>query len=134
MRELCRPYLTFYPPLDIYSNYIVTISLNHSFSTELVEDDNLSISLIEDRKACPLTTDSSFVHDQYKSGLICTWRWWLTLWISCGNFLNLLTYECLTQFYLTNLNWMKRILRLICSPFEVCIRISKPLQAWTIGL
>ena len=119
--KLCRPYLNFYPLLDIYPNNIVTISLIHSqFPLSLWKDDNLSISLIEERKACPLTTDSSFVHDQYKSGLICTWRWWLTSWISCGNFLNLLTYECLTQFYLTNLNWMKRILRLICSPFERC--------------
>ena len=27
IRELCRPYLTFYPPLDIYSNNVVTLSL-----------------------------------------------------------------------------------------------------------
>ena len=67
-----RPYLTFYPPLDIYSNNIVTISLNQShFPLSLWKDDNLSISLNEERKACPLTTDSSFVHHQYKSGLIC---------------------------------------------------------------
>ena len=69
MKELCRPYLTFYRPLDIYSNNIVIISL---IVTLILEDDNLSISIIEERKACPLTTDSSFVHDQFKSGLICT--------------------------------------------------------------
>ena len=73
MRELCRPYLTFYPPLDVYSNNIVTISLNHShFPLSLWKDDNLSISLNKERKVCPLTTESSFVHDQYKSGPICT--------------------------------------------------------------
>ena len=72
IRKLCRPYLTFYPPLDIYSNNIVTISLNHShFPPSLWKDSNLiSISLNEERKACPLTTNNSFVHYQYKSGLI----------------------------------------------------------------
>ena len=42
--------------------------------------------------------------------------------------------ECLTQFYLTNLNWIKRNLKFISSPFEVCIKILKSWQAWTIGL
>ena len=41
---------------------------------------------------------------------------------------------CLTQFYLTNLNWMNRNLKFICDPFEVYIKISKSSQAWTTGL
>ena len=136
---MCRPYLTFYLLLDIYPNNIVAISLIHSqFPLSLWKDDNLSISLNEDRKACPLTTDSSFGHHQYKPGLICSWRWLLrlTLKIYYENFLNLSSYECLTQFYLTNqhVNWINRNLRFICSPFKVCIKISKSLQAWTTGL
>ena len=60
----------------------------------------------------------------------------LTLKISCGNFLNLLSYKCLTQFYLTNqhVNWINRNLKFIYSPFEACIKISKSSQAWTTGL
>ena len=73
IRELCRQYLTFNPTLDIYPDNIVTNSLIHSqFPLSLWKDDNLSISLNEDRKACPLTTDSSFGHHQYKPSLICT--------------------------------------------------------------
>ena len=46
IRELCRPYLTFYPPLDIYSNNVVTLSLVHShFPLSVWKDDNLSIFL-----------------------------------------------------------------------------------------
>ena len=75
IRELCRPYLTFYPILDIYPNNIVTISLIHSqFPLSLWKDDNISITLNEERKAYSLTTDSSFGHYHYKPGLICTWR------------------------------------------------------------
>ena len=73
--ELCRPYLTLYPLLDIYPNNVVTISLIHSqFPLSLWKNDNLSISLNEERKACPLTTDSSFGYHQYKLGLVCTRR------------------------------------------------------------
>ena len=62
-RELCRPYLGFYPPLDIFENNMVTISLIHShFPLTMWKDDNLGIFLNEERKACPLTTESSFVH------------------------------------------------------------------------
>ena len=44
IRELCRPYLTFHPPLDIYSNNVVTLSLVHShFPLSVWKDDNLSI-------------------------------------------------------------------------------------------
>ena len=69
---MCRPYLTFKPPLEIYSNNIVNISLNHShFPLSLWKDDNLSISLNEERKARPLATDSSFVHYQDKPGPGC---------------------------------------------------------------
>ena len=32
------------------------------------------------------------------------------------------------------LNWINRNLKFICYPFEVCIKISKSLQAWTTGL
>ena len=68
-----RPYLTFYPLLDIYPNNIVAISLIHSqFPLSLWKDDNISITLNEERKACPLTTDSSFGHHHYRPGLICT--------------------------------------------------------------
>ena len=39
---MCRPYLTFYPPLDIYPNNIVTNSLIHpQFPLNLWKDDNL---------------------------------------------------------------------------------------------
>ena len=73
---MCRPYLTFHPPFDINPNKIIAISLIRShFSLSLWKDDNLSISLNEERRACPLTTDSSFGHHQYKPGIICTWRW-----------------------------------------------------------
>ena len=49
IRGLCRPYLTFYNPLDICSNNIVTISLIHSrFPLSLWKDDDLSISLNEE--------------------------------------------------------------------------------------
>ena len=73
IRELCRPYLTFYPLLDIYPNNIVAISLIHSqFPLSLWKNDNLGISLNEERKACPLTTEGSFGHHQYRPGLICT--------------------------------------------------------------
>ena len=73
MRQFCRPYLPFYPSLDIYSNNIVTISPSHShFPLSLWKDENLSISLNEERKACLLTTDGSFVHHQYIPSLICT--------------------------------------------------------------
>ena len=42
--ELCRLYLTFYPPLDIYPNNIVTNSLIHSqFPLSLWRDDNLRL-------------------------------------------------------------------------------------------
>ena len=60
----------------------------------------------------------------------------LTSKISCENFLNLLSYECLTQFYLTNqhVNWINRNLKFICSSFEVCIKISKSSQVWTTDL
>ena len=60
----------------------------------------------------------------------------LTLKISCENHLNLSSYECLTQFYLTSqyVNWMIGNLKFICSPFEVCIKISKSSQPWTTGL
>ena len=72
IRELCRPYLTFYP-LDIYSNNIVTISLIHSHFPlsfwKMIT--SVSMSLNEERKACLLGTDS-FVLYQYKPGLICT--------------------------------------------------------------
>ena len=45
--------------------YIVTISLIHSqCPLSLWKDDNFHIFLNEERKACPLTTDSSFVHEQ----------------------------------------------------------------------
>ena len=37
--------------------------------------------------------------------------------------------QCLTQFYLTNLNWINRNMKFIFSPFEVCIKISKSSQA-----
>ena len=70
---MCRPCFTFYPLLDIYPNNIVTISLNPSqFPRSLWKDDNLSISSNEERKAYPLTTDSSCGHHLYKPGLICT--------------------------------------------------------------
>ena len=73
IRKLCRPYLVFYPSLYIYSNNIVTISLSHSHSPlSSWKDDNLSFFLNEERKACPLTTDSSFVHHWYIPSLICT--------------------------------------------------------------
>ena len=32
------------------------------------------------------------------------------------------------------LNWINRNLKFICYPFEVCIKISKSLQAWSTGL
>ena len=65
--------MTFILALDIYSNNIVTISLIHShFPLSLWKDDNIIISLNEERKACPLTTDSSVEHHQYKPGLIFT--------------------------------------------------------------
>ena len=59
----------------------------------------------------------------------------LILKTSCENFLNLSSYKCLTQFYLTNqhVNWINRNVKFICSPFELCIKISKSLQAWTTG-
>ena len=41
---------------------------------------------------------------------------------SCENFLN---FECLIQFYLTNLYWINKNMKFICSPFEVYIKISK---------
>ena len=65
IRELCRPYLTFYPPLDIYSNNIVTIRVIHShWPLSLRKMIILVFFLTEERKAFPLTTDSSFVHEQ----------------------------------------------------------------------
>ena len=51
--------------------------------------------------------------------------------------MNLALYKCLTQFYLTNqhVNWiLNRNKKFICSPFEVCIKISKSSWAWTTGL
>ena len=52
---------------------MATISLIHShFPLSLWQDENLSISLNEERKACLFTTDSSFGHHKYKPGLICT--------------------------------------------------------------
>ena len=51
--------------------------------------------------------------------------------LSCENFLNLSSYECLTQLYLTNLNWINKNLKFICCPFEVCIKIMQLSQAWT---
>ena len=57
----------------ISSNNIVNISLNHShFPLSLWKEDNLSISLNEERKACPLTTDGSFVRYQFKPGPSCS--------------------------------------------------------------
>ena len=60
----------------------------------------------------------------------------LTLRISCENFLDLLSNEWLTQFYHANqhVNWINKNFKFICSPFEVCIKISKSSQAWTTGL
>ena len=57
----------------------------------------------------------------------------LPLKISCEIFLNLSSFECMTQFYLTNqhVNWIHRNLKFICSPFEVWIKILKSSQAWT---
>ena len=99
---MCRPYLTFYPSLYGNSNNIVTISLIHSNSPlSFWKDDELNIFLIEQRKACPLTTDSSFVHCKYIPGLICAWGW--LFHEDSENFFNLSLYECLTQFYPTNL-------------------------------
>ena len=73
IRKLCRPYVAFYPAKDIYSNNIFSIGLSHShFPLSLWKDDNLSIFLNEERKACPITTDSSFVHHWYIPSLICT--------------------------------------------------------------
>ena len=49
--------------LDIYSNNIATISLIHSrFPLILWKDDNIIISLNEERKACPLNKDCSVGH------------------------------------------------------------------------
>ena len=80
IRGLCRPYLTLYNPLDIYSNNIVTISLIHSrFPLSLWKDDDLSVSLNEERKASPLTRDSFL--DIICTNLIVLGR--LTLKISC---------------------------------------------------
>ena len=80
IRGLCRPYLTFYNPLDICANNIVTISLIHSrFPLSLWKDDDLSISLNEERKASPLTRDSFL--DIICTNLIVLGR--LTLKISC---------------------------------------------------
>ena len=45
IRELCRPYLTFYPPLDIYSNNIVTISLIHSHWPLSLRKDDINLSI-----------------------------------------------------------------------------------------
>ena len=42
-------------------------------------------------------------------------------------------FLCLSQFYLTNLNWINRNLKFISSPFEVCTKILKSWQAWTTG-
>ena len=50
-RELCRQYLTFYPPLDVYTNNIVTISLICSHCPlSSWKDDNFSIFLIRKGK------------------------------------------------------------------------------------
>ena len=81
IRGLCRPYLTFYDPLDIYSNNIVIISLVHSrFPLSLWKDDDLSISLNEERKASPLP-EIVFL-DIICTNLIVLGR--LTLKISCA--------------------------------------------------
>ena len=73
MRQFCRPYLPFYPSLDIYSNNIVTISPSHShFPLSCGKMITSVFFLDEERKACPLTTDSSFVHRWYIPNLICT--------------------------------------------------------------
>ena len=56
---------TFYHHLDIYSNNILIISLIHSHCPlSLWKDGNLGIFLNEERKACLLITDGSFVHEQ----------------------------------------------------------------------
>ena len=57
----------------IFIQLTVTICLIHShFPLSFWKDDNLIISLNEERKACPLTTDSSIEYHQYKPGLIFT--------------------------------------------------------------
>ena len=62
---LCRPYLTVYPPMDIYSNNIVAISpIPSCCPLSLWKDDNLCIFLNEERRVRPLTTDSCFMHEQ----------------------------------------------------------------------
>ena len=58
----------------------------------------------------------------------------LTLQISCENFLELLLFECVTQFYLTKLKKINRNLKFISYPFEVCIKILESWQAWTTDL
>ena len=66
-----------------------TISLIHShLPLSLWKDDNIIISLNEEKKACPLTINSSVGHHQFK--MIVPGR--LTLKISCENFLNLSLY------------------------------------------
>ena len=53
MGKLCRPYLAFYPSLDIYSNNIVAISLSHfHFPLSLSNVINSVFFLNEERKAC----------------------------------------------------------------------------------
>ena len=81
IREFCRPCLTFYPG----SGYLF---IHSHFPLSLWKDDNIIISLNEERKACPLTTDSSVGHHQFK--MIVPGR--LTLKISRENFLNLSLY------------------------------------------
>ena len=57
--------------LWIFIQIIKSISVSITLTLSLWKDDNLSISLNEERKACPLTTDSSFVHYQDKPGPGC---------------------------------------------------------------
>ena len=73
IRKLCGPYLTFYAPLDIYSNNIVAISLSHSHSPlSLWKDDNLGIFLNEERKELQVCKKSACVcvcvFSTYKTG------------------------------------------------------------------
>ena len=97
---------------------IVNISLNHSyFPLNLQKDDNLSFSLNRERKACPLTADSSFVNYQYKPGPGCSkveWRYLLDKTLSqeyCYTFAinypldnNLSTGKWYLPFYKTGLS------------------------------
>ena len=58
--ESCADHILVFILLWIFSK--TTWSLSVSFILTMWKDDNLSISLNEERKACPLTTESSFVH------------------------------------------------------------------------